>query len=165
MSYDLLEREQSIGRAPLPAEPRFFASQGYVQLDGLWSASFAEGLQREAKGAGLDVPLLTHLHFSLVPLVRAVSGLTLVPSVAAYQHFGPDAGGVIALGDAGGHDGVVLLATVLGDPGPLYLQGELPVRHPRHGVTALRSSMTHHRPARPGTRPSAVAELRYRSLF
>jgi hypothetical protein len=176
MTNLLLDREWTIGRALDSIEQRFFRSQGYVQLDSVWSASFGEALQREAaqiwRTRVADAPLLGHLHVSLMDLAREVSGCDVAADHAAYRFYDADDG--VALHADGDPADVTFLSTVLGAVGPLHVvldedeDGDgcdgIPLSHPRLGVTAHRGDIRHHRPGRAVTRLSAVAVLRYREI-
>jgi hypothetical protein len=192
-----------------------FIRQDYVQLKELLSASFAEALSSEARGVlsamhspepgqsqatiekGLTAPsseatvvlapLLVHLHLSLVPLVRALTGRVLVPAHAWYNFYVSDDGMWLHVDTEGSE--LVLLTTALGDVGPLHLHPELrgrtqdeleaiqrdpkwkpesgvPMDYPRLGFLAHRGHVVpHHRPGWPVSEPCAVAALHYSSLF
>lgn len=200
---------------PESLERQTFIRQDYVQLNGFLSASFAETLSSEARCV-LSVmrgpepgqsrapikqsltalsnqttvvlaPLLAHLHLSLVPLVRALTGRVFVPAHAWYNFYVSNDGMRLHIDTEGSE--LVLLTTALGDIGPLHLHPELRGRtqdeleaiqsdrnwkpesgvmmdYPRLGLLAHRGYMVpHHRPGRPVSEPCAVAALHYSSLF
>lgn len=211
---ELSERGRLERILPESIERQTFIRQDYVELKGLWSASFAEALSSEARyvlsatgrseprqspdsiergltapsrKAAVDfAPLLVHLHLSLVPLARALTGRMLVQAHAWYNFYTNDDGLWLHV-DEGSE--LVLLSTVFGDTGSLHLhpelrgrtQGELEaiqidpnwktesgvrIGYPRLGLLAHRGHIVpHHRPSRPVAEPCAVAALHYSSLF
>jgi hypothetical protein len=200
---------------PEPVERQTFVRQNYIQLKGVLRASFTEALSSEARrvlsamhsverGESLDpveqgltalssqttsvpAPLLVHLHLSLIPFVRALTGQLLVPAHAWYNFYVRDDGMRLHVDTEGSE--LVLLSTVLGEVGPLHLhpnlsgrsQDELeaiqkdpnwktesgvPIYYPRLGLLAHRGHLVpHHRLGRTVSEPSAVAALHYSSLF
>lgn len=200
---------------PESVDRQTFIREDYVQLKGLWSASFGEALSSEARyvllathglepgrsrapiGRGMTAPsseatvvlapLLAHLHLSLVPLARALTGRMLVPAHAWYNFYTIDDGMWLHLDTEGSE--LALLTTALGNVGPLHLHPELrgrtqdeleaiqrdpkwqpetgvPMGYPRLGLLAHRGHVVpHHRPGRPVSEPCAVAALHYASLF
>lgn len=200
-------------RAPTSAEQRQFYSAGYVHFENLWTLEFAAAMADEARRRwpfaefpkqgprtpligtrmahrvtpAATGPLLTGLHFSLVSLVRALTGRMLVPSFSAYGYYDVDDHTLLHLDQE--NCNITLLTTALGDLGPLHLHPELkgktmaelgalesdpawdhasgiPVVYPARGLTALTGdALPHNRPGKPLRELSAVAALCYRSLF
>lgn len=209
------ELQRFAPRLPKIDERQQFISNGYVQLEELWRPDFAESLSNEARlvmlsanlpdvegfkaGAGQGraklstyntmtlVPILKHLHFSQLPLVRALTGRLLVPAHAWYNFYLNDDSIWLHIDIQGSE--LVLLTTVFGDVGPLYLHPELqgksqdelnaiqndpkwedksgqPMAYPRHGLLAVNGNVIpHHRPGLSLPQPAAVAALHYTSLF
>ncbi|MFF6772314.1 hypothetical protein ACFY8W_01980 [Streptomyces sp. NPDC012637] len=181
------------------------ARQGCATFGGLWDSATAEALAGEAaalfpaaeatarRAGGLiqatasDAPLLTRLHFALVPLARALTGRLLVPSYGWYNFY-PSDDAIWLHVDVEKSD-LAILGTVSGGVGPLHIHPELAGRtqaeldrlqtgpswdadsgcrtaYPRRGVLALRGrSVPHHRPGRPLTTLGAVAALHFTSLL
>ncbi|MFI6150680.1 hypothetical protein [Streptomyces sp. NPDC051109] len=189
----------------LPAVARIqresLAQQGFAAFGELWNGATAEAIAVEAatlyptarRVGGLiqakasDGPLLTRLHFALVPLARALTGRLLVPSYGWYNFY-PSDDAIWLHVDVEKSD-LAILATALGSVGPLHLHPELAgqtqaeldrlqagpswdadsgcrVAYPRHGVLALRGrSVPHHRPGRPLPTLGAVVALHFTSLL
>ncbi|MFD7258850.1 hypothetical protein [Streptomyces sp. NPDC059874] len=181
------------------------ARQGFAAFGELWNDATAEAIAKEAaalfptaeatarRSGGLiqatasDGPLLTQLHFALVPLARALTSRLLVPSYGWYNFY-PSDDAIWLHVDVEKSD-LAILATALGDVGPLHVHPELAGRnqaeldrlqtgpswdadsgcriaYPRHGVLALRGrSVPHHRPGRPLPTLGAVAALHFTSLL
>lgn len=200
-------------RSLTPAEQRFFFQTGYVHFEDLWTVEFAAALADEARDRwpfaelpkqgprtplvgtrmahgvtpSATGPLLTGLHFSLVGLVRSLTGRLLVPTFSAYGYYNSNDRTLLHL-DKEQCD-VTLLTTALGDVGPLHLHPELrgktmeelgalesdpawdhtsgiTVVYPARGLTALSGNvLPHNRPGMPIRQLAAVAALCYRSLF
>lgn len=208
-SAGLSEGGKLVRSLPNSVERQTFMGQDYVQLEGLLSETFADALSGEARnvfsvthqpdseqpadpiessGQATEVlaPLLRHLHLSLVPLARALTGQVLVPAHAWYNFYTSDDHMWLHI-DSGSE--LVLLTTALGQVGPLHLHPELrgktqaeleiiqrdpawepesgvPVDYPRLGLLAHRGHVVpHHRPGHPVSEPCAVAALHYLSLF
>jgi hypothetical protein len=189
-----------------------FRANGFARLHDLWDPGVSAALADEARAgraravlpaAGprtpLDDPaprpakqtpvatgeLLTRLHFTLVPVVRALSGRMLVPTFAAYGYYDED-DHVLLHVDTDQCEVTILIAA-LGEVGPLLLHPELrgtsmqdlgalecdpgwerasgtPLTYPCHGVAVLAgSAIPHHRPPRRLDTVSAVGALCYRS--
>jgi hypothetical protein len=181
------------------------AGQGFAAFSELWNSSTAEAIAVEAaalfpaaeatarRAGGLiqatssDAPLLTRLHFALVPLARALTGRLLVPSYGWYNFYPRD--DAIWLHVDVEKSDLAIVATALGGVGPLHVHPELAGRtqaeldrlqtgpswdadsgcriaYPRRGVLALRGrSVPHHRPGRPLATLGAVAALHFTSLL
>ncbi|MFI8823859.1 hypothetical protein [Streptomyces sp. NPDC053431] len=181
------------------------ARQGCAAFGELWNGATAEAIAVEAaelfpaaaeiarRTGGLiqatasDAPLLTRLHFALVPLARALTGRLLVPSYGWYNFY-PGDDGIWLHVDVERSD-LAILATALGGVGPLHIHPELAgstqaeldrlqagpswdadsgrrIAYPRRGVLALRGrSVPHHRPGRPLSALGAVAALHFTSLL
>ena len=137
----------------LPRNPtrRQFVRQGFVQIERVWSASFAEGLSGEAhhlasklrlpqvgkrRSSSLDVrpapslrptadlaPYLARFHFSLVPLARALTGRMLIPAYAWYNYYASNDAIWLHV-DVDGSE-LALLTTAVGEIGPLHFHPEL----------------------------------------
>jgi hypothetical protein len=142
----------------------------------------AHGVTMSATG-----PLLTSLLFSLVGLVRALTGRLLVPTFSSYGYYDNNDKTLLHLDQERCH--ITLLTTALGKVGPLHLHPELrgktmeelgalesdpawdkasgvPVVYPARGLTALRGNvLPHNRPGMPVPELSAVGALCYRALF
>lgn len=147
----------------------------------------APSRQIKASNSTPHAPFLAQLHFSLVPLARALTGRMLVPAHAWYNCYTTHDGLLLHVDTEGSE--LALLTTALGDVGPLHLHPELrgktqdeleavqmdpnwdlnsgvAVAYPRLGLLAHRGNMIpHHRPETPIQCPSAVAALHYASLF
>jgi hypothetical protein len=193
----------------LPAVGRIhqesLAEQGFVAFGELWNSTTAEAIAEEAaslfpaadstarRAGGLvqatasEAPLLTHLQFALVPLVRALTGRLLVPSYGWYNFYPTD--DAIWLHVDVERSDLAVLATALGSVGPLHLHPELAgttqaeldrlqtdpswnahgghrIGYPERGIVALRGrSLPHHRPGRPLPTPCAVAAMHFTSLL
>lgn len=211
---ELSERGQLARFLPEPSERQRFIRQDYIQIKSLWSANFAEALSSEAHRLfyvmhklgrkqsatpikrGLTTsssqgvvlaPLLAHLHLSLVPFARALTGQMLVPAHAWYNFYESNDGLWLHV-DADGSE-LVFLTTVLGNVGPLHLHPDLrgktqdeletlqkdtkwrpesgvPLNYPWLGLLAHRGHLVpHHRPGKSVSEPCAVAALHYSPLF
>jgi hypothetical protein len=178
---------------------------GHVAVDNLWGTATRTALSEEARAifpstpirqgragaprqaTAADAPLLAQLHFSLMPVARALTGQLLVPSYGWYNYY-PHDDGIWLHTDVDGSD-LAMLATVVGTVGPLHLRFELQgasqeeldaiqtdpgwdensgvrVAYPALGVLAHRGrNIPHHRPGRVIPSMSVVAALHYTTLL
>ncbi len=184
---------------------RSFVQQGHLAVADLWDDALGQRLADEAlalapvgddirrevgappQATAEDAPLLTSRQFSLIPLVRALTGRLLVPSLGWYNYYTGDDGIWLHVDIRGSE--VAVLAGVHGEVGPLHLHPELEglsqpeldavrrdprwdelsgcvVGYPRNGVLVHRGrAVPHHRPRRPLATPSVVAALHYATLL
>ncbi|MFG2987454.1 hypothetical protein ACGFYQ_40640 [Streptomyces sp. NPDC048258] len=184
---------------------RHLLAHGYAVVDALWTSAFAQSLAVEAErlirravpahqvkgpppqATAAEAPLLSWLQFALLPTARALTGQVLVP-ICGWYNFYPVNDGIWLHVDVDDSD-LVILATALGEVGPLHLHPQLqglnqaeldvvyeapswndtsgtPVAYPPLGIVAHRGRMVpHHRPGRPVRSPSAVAALHFKSIW
>lgn len=208
----LVPAEHVVRRSLDLSEHGSFRSEGHVLLHEIFTDDFRRALAAEAadrwscaiapeggyrpkvvasaptrQTLERDAPLLASLHHALVGVARALTGRMLAAAYAVYNYYEvTDA--VWLHVDTEGCD-LTMLATALGEVGPLYLhhdragasiedclaweadpawdpRGGVPFAYPERGVLAMRgSTIPHHRPGRPVSGLSAVAALHYRSMF
>jgi hypothetical protein len=144
-----LDDEYFVSRRLQPAEQRFFRSNAFVHIDGLWTSRLSTALAEEASAqhAVAKVPpvgprtmveesrsarrpttaatgeLLSRLHLSLIGVVRALSGRLLVPTFSAYGYYEQNDETLLHL-DSDQCD-LTLLTTAIGRVGSLRLHPEL----------------------------------------
>ena len=184
---------------------RHLLVHGHAMIEGVWSRKTARRLAREAaalfahrqvtsgsigppqQATASDAPVLASLQFALLPMARALTGQLLVPSCGWYNFYPTD--DAIRLHTDVEESDLVLLASVLGEPGPLHLHPELQGRvqseldaiqndpgwnpaggvavpYPPLGILALRGrKVPHHRAGSPCSSLTAVIALHYKTLW